>query len=134
MLFRSGLAVEGAPRAVAELELGRRLDAGHVDEAKYYFESQVDASLMYWHDVLDSPVSPFLNTLTGGKFFPEYEIYIRRLAQYRKINPSPLWDPKDMAEVDDYLSKQKPDKAADFAAASRRAKAELDEVVSKYAP
>jgi hypothetical protein len=136
--FRQGwqmeLAVEVAPRAVAELQLGRRLDTGHVDEVKYYFDSQVDAALMYWHDVLHSPVTPFLNFLTGGEYFPEYETYIRRLAQYRKTYPSPLWDPKDMSDIDDYLSKQKPQNAADFAAANREAKAAMDEVVSRYAP
>ena len=132
--WQLGYAVQVAPDAAAQVELGRRLDAGHAEEVSYYFESQVDAALMYWHDVLDSPTTPYLNSLTGGKFFPEYETYIRSLAQYRKAQPSPLWDPEDMAEIDDYLSKHKPDRAAEFAAASREAKATMDEVVSKYAP
>ena len=129
-----GYAVQVAPDAAAQVLLGRRLDAGHADEVNYYFESQVDAALMYWHDVLDSPVSPFVNNLTGGKFFPEYETYIRSLSQYRKAHPSPLWDPGDMAKIDKYLSKEKPDRATEFAAANREAKATMDEVVEKYAP
>jgi len=132
--WQMGLMVEAAPRGVVGMQLGRRIDAGHGEEAKYYFESRIDAGLMFWHDVGDSRLSPYLNSLTGDNVYPEYEKYIRRLAGYRKANPSPLWDAATIAEVDANMAAHDPALAKDMAAAGREAKEAMDEVVSKYAP
>ena len=129
-----GLMVEAAPRGVLGMQLGQRIDADQGDEAKYYFESQVDAGLMFWHDVSESRLSPYLNSLTGDDIYPEYEKYIRRLAEYRKSNPSPLWDASAIAEVDANIAKHDPELAKELAAAGRDAKKAMDDVVSKYAP
>jgi len=132
--WQMGLMTEAAPRGVVGMQLGRRIDVVGADEAKYYFESQIDAGLMFWHDVSESRLSPYLNTLTGTEVYPEYEKYIRRLAQYRKANPSPLWDPATGAEVDATVAGHDAELAKDIAEASRDAKKAMDEVVSNYAP
>jgi hypothetical protein len=136
--FRQGWQLSGmtdaAPRAMVAMQLNERIDAGHVDEAKYYFDSQIDAGLMFWHDVSESPVSSYLNTLTGDKVFPEYEKYIRRLAEYRKANPSPLWDPAMIAEVDANIAKHDPELAKEMSETGQDAKKVMDEVIQQYAP
>ena len=132
--WQMGLMVEAAPRGVVGMQLGRRIDADQGDEAKYYFESQIDAGLIFWHDVSESRLSPFLNTLIGDDVYPEYEKYIRRLAAYRKVNASPLWDAAAIAEVDAHMANHDPALAKEMAAASFDAKKAMDEVVSKYAP
>ena len=132
--WQMGLMAEAAPRGVVGMQLGQRLDADHGEEAKYYFESQIDAGLMFWHDLSDSPLAPYLDRLTGSDVFPEYEKYIRRLAAYRKGHPSPLWDPAMDAEVNANMAKHDPGMAKNFAEASRDAKKTMDEVVEKYAP
>ncbi len=132
--WQMGLMIEAAPRGVVGMQLGRRIDAGHGDEAKYYFESQVDAGLMFWHDVSASRLAPYLNRLTGDDVYPEYEKYIRRLAEYRKSHSSPLWDAAMTAEVDSNLAAYDPALAEEMAAAGREAKSAMDKVVSEYAP
>ncbi len=132
--WQFGLMAEAAPRGVVGMQLGQRIAADHGEEAKYYFESQIDAGLMFWHDLSGSRLAPYLNAMTGTEVFPEYEKYVRRLAEYRKANPSPLWDPATDAEVDANMAKHDPGLAMDFAEASREAKKSMDEVVAKYAP
>jgi len=125
---------EATARGAVGLNFLPGIDAGRTDEVTYYFESQIDAGLMFWHDVRHSPVYPILKQLSGDETYAGYEQYVRRLAEYRKANPSPLWDPKDMAEVEAYLTVHKPEKAAEILTSSREAKAAMDAVVSEYAP
>jgi N-acyl-D-aspartate/D-glutamate deacylase len=129
-----GSTVDSTGRGVAGLQLMRSIDAGRTHEVTYYFESQVDAGLMSWHSVQSSTLYPFLNQLSGVDVTPGMEPYVRQLAAYRKNNPSPLWDPRDMAKVEAYLRDHKPETAEDSIAASRAAKEAMDSVVSEYAP
>jgi len=131
--WQMGGMTDAAPRGVVALQLARSIDAGRTDQAKYYFESQIDAGLMYWHDVSQSQLLPFLNTLSGDDIYPGYEKYVRRLAQYRQASPSPLWDPKMTAEVGKNLAQSDPQLAKDLTDAGREAKDAMDSVVSKYA-
>ncbi len=126
--------VESAPRGVVGLQLMRSIDAGRAHEATYYFESQVDSGLMFWHDVQNSALYPFLNQLSGTDVTPGAEKYVRQLAAFRKDHPSPLWDPEDMAEVETYLREHKPKTAEDLLKGSREAQAAMDAVVLEYAP
>ena len=129
-----GAMVEAAPRGVVGLQLIRSIDAGRAHEATYYFQSQVDSGLMFWQDVQDSALYPFLNQLSGVDVTPGTEKYVRQLAIFRQNHPSPLWDPNEMAKVEAYLREHKPDTAEDLLAGSRGAKAAMDAVVSEYAP
>ncbi len=129
-----GSTVNSVSHGVAGLQLMRSINEGRAHEATYYFESQVDAGLIGWHDVQNSTLYPFLNQLAGIDVTPGTETYVRQLAVYRKNVPSPLWDPKGMAKVEAYLREQKPKTAENLLATSRAAKDAMDAVVSEYAP
>ena len=122
-----------APRAHAGLTLMHSIDVGRTDQVTYYFESQIDAGLLFWHDLSQSRLYPMLNQLSGDDVFPSWERSVRPLAEYRKTHPSPLMSEEVDAQVSAYLEKIDPTRAAAVAESSRKAKEAMEEVVAEYA-
>ena len=128
-----GAMVDAVPRGAVGIQLMQRIKAGETSDATYYFESQIDSGLMFWHDVKNSPLYPFLNQLSGSDVTPGTDKSVRHLAVFRKRNPSPLWDPVAMARVDFNIASADPEFAKELAASSRDAKAAMDSVIAEYA-
>lgn len=74
----------------------------------------------------------FLNVLSGDEVVPDRERYVKRVAQYRRTNKSPLRDP---ALVESTLQSAR-EKDAGFAQelerSARDAEEAIDRMVEKY--
>jgi hypothetical protein len=128
------LMAEAAPRGVVALGNIRSIDAGETDTVKFSLEGEIDAGLLWWHEISKSGLVPVLNHLSGSEIYPASEKYIRRLAEYRKAHPSPYWDPELNAQVDANLAKADPQLAAELADSDRAGREAIEAVIAEYAP
>ena len=129
-----GLMAEAAPRGVIALANIRSIDAAQTDQVKFTLEGEIDAGLLWWHEISTSPLLPVLDQLSGSDVYPASERYIRRLAEYRKTHPSPYWDPVLNAQVDANLAAADPDLAKALAESDRAGREAIDSVIAEYAP
>ena len=121
-------AAETGAVAVAELAL---LEAGRTDKAKLFLEAGVDDGLIGWSDLTSTRAR--VSEYIFGSGLPRFDDdrLIRRLAEYRKIHPSPWAVPQGvdgMQSLDpdaDRLLNWQPLKERD---------AKIAEVVKRYAP
>ena len=132
--WEMGLMAEAAPRGVVALGNMRSIDAGRIDEVKFSLEGEVDAGLMWWHEISSSPLLPILDDLSGSEVYPSSERYVRRLAGYRKANPSPYWDPALNAQVDANIAKADPELAKEMAESAQAGREAIEAVIAEYAP
>ncbi len=81
------------PRGAIAIGQVHLLDSGRLEDLRFLAESNIDDGLTQWYRIDKSALRPALNVLSGWNVIPEYEVYARRLAEYRKRHPSPLDDP-----------------------------------------
>jgi hypothetical protein len=129
-----GLMADAAPRGFIALANIRSIDAARTDQVKFMLEGEIDAGLLWWHEITRSPLLPLLNQLSGVDVYPATEKYIRRIAEYRKAHPSPYWDPELNAQVDANIAKADPELAAEFADSGRAGREAIEAVIAEYAP
>jgi len=132
--WEMGLMAEAAPRGVVALGNIRSIDAAKTDQVKFMLEGEIDDGLLWWHELSNSRLLPVLNRLSGSDVYPASEEYVRRLAAYRKANPSPYWDPQLNAQVDANLAKADPELAAALAESGRDGRKAIEAVIAEYAP
>ena len=132
--WEMGLMVEAAPRGVVALANIRSIDAAQTERVKFVLEGDIDAGLLWWHEISNSRLLPVLDQLSGSDVYPASEKYVRRLAEYRKANPSPYWDSELDAQVDANLAKADPELAAALAESDRVGRQQIQAVIAEYAP
>jgi len=131
--WEMGLMAEAPVRGVLATHYLRALEKGRSDDLRTSFESNIDAGLMLWAQLEESPQFVAINALSGQDVDPGFEKYVRRLATYRKSHESPLRDP---ALVERMLSSVKEKDAAfaeDLEASGRESEAAIDRMIVKYA-
>jgi hypothetical protein len=115
--------------AIGHLKL---LDTGRLSDLQTFYESEIDSALIWWAQLEDYPMFRYLNVLSGHEVVPDHERYVKRVANYRRTNKSPL---RDVALVESMLQSAR-EKDAGFAdeleRSSRDAEAAIDRMVEKY--
>ena len=86
-----GETVEDPPRGVLAVRALTDLNNEATKSAKLVLEMQVNRGLYSAHELLDSPIRPFIRLLLGPDTGVDHvEDYATKLAKYRKATPSPF--------------------------------------------
>ncbi len=92
--FREGLffgvAADFLPRGVIAAGKLNALRAGNIEPVTTMLESEIDNGLIFGHDLFRHPLRNVVGPVWDFNFYPEYEKYAVRLANYRKNHPSPM--------------------------------------------
>lgn len=115
--------------AIAHLKM---LERGQASDLRIPFEAEIDSGLMWWAQLEDHPMYPFLNVLTGQEIVPDYELYVKRVANYRKANKSPLRDPVLVESMLRSVREKDAGFADELVEGGRQSDAAIDRMVEKY--
>jgi hypothetical protein len=88
--WKSGLLSEAIPRGVLASQQLQALDGGKSENTKLQLNGQIDFGLIAANELLERPGLGWLATLSGLNLEEQQLGYIRRLAEFRSQNPSPL--------------------------------------------
>jgi hypothetical protein len=83
-----GIAADSLPRGSIATYYLRALRAGKHANFTIGLEYDVDMGLIWGHELFHHPLRHVMGPLWGFEFYPEYEKYAVRLADYRKEHPS----------------------------------------------
>src|SRR5262249_18506569 len=83
-----GVAAEFIPRGVLATQHLVVMRGGHTDTVEHMLEYDVDMGLIFGHDLFEHPLRRAVGPVWGFDFYPKYEKYAVRLADYRKQHPS----------------------------------------------
>ena len=83
-----GVQAEFLARGVLATQNLQALQKGKEGQVRAFLESDVDNGLLFGGDFLEHPLRPLLPAL-GVDLPGDYEQYAVRLANYRKVHPSP---------------------------------------------
>lgn len=126
-----GVAAESLPRGtIATIHLDA-IRTGKTQNAVSMLEFDVDQGLVYGHDLFGHPLRKYLEPLWGFDFYPDYEQYAVRLANYRKKHPS-LVKP-DMFDTVPAGQEQLREEYQDLASGTREYVQKRDIMVRRYA-
>jgi len=128
MLGSAADQLERASRSVIHLE---ELQAGKTRPVLLGLEFEVDAGLLWAHEVLEHPLRRLWAPLWGIEVYPDYERYARRLADYRRDHPSAT-----RVEMFGNSPESRPgsqDALPDFNRSAREVAARRDAMVQRYA-
>jgi hypothetical protein len=98
-----GVRAEFLARGVLATQSVQALRSGKGDIVTTLLESDIDNGLLIGGDFLEHPLRPFLVPALGIEIPTDYEQYAVRLANYRKLHPSPhKWEshPEIKAEIE----------------------------------
>jgi hypothetical protein len=84
-----GVQAEFLARGVLTTHSVQALRNGKQDVVAALLESDIDNGLLIGGDFLDHSLRPFLSPALGFDLPVDYEQYAARLANYRKLHPSP---------------------------------------------
>ncbi len=87
-----GWIADAAPRGVMATGMLNQLKAGKAEHVVTLLESDVDGGLLWSHRLAESPLGPLLLPVWGFDAFPNNTEYVSRLANFRRVNPSPRKD------------------------------------------
>ena len=90
--FNLGPKVNAAPKGVVSLATLREIQRGDTIQPQSILQQDIDIGLVWWHDVRQFPLSPYLASIWGFDVYPQNEKYVRILAEYRAKHPSPFMD------------------------------------------
>jgi hypothetical protein len=127
---RLALMADAAPRGAVAIGNLHLLEKGQTNSVRFYLESEVDSGLMWWHELDQFPLRRALNALSGGDVIPGDEMYVRRLAIYRKEHPSPLDDPSLNREMLEHMPD--PSVVNDLEEGDRSRRQAIKEMLQKY--
>jgi hypothetical protein len=126
-----GIAADFLPRgsiAAAQLEAVR---AGKTENLVIALEYDVDNGLIWGHKLFDHPLRQVVGPVWGFDFYPEYEQYATRLANYRKVHPT-LMKP-DMFDEIPPGKEQYREEYRELAVGTRENIANINAMVKRYA-
>ena len=86
--WQLGVMADSLPRGVIASQQLNALRAGHSDNVIVGLEFDVDNGLLWGGDLIESPITKFLDPVWGIGVTPFLEGYAVRLAKYRKEHPS----------------------------------------------
>jgi hypothetical protein len=126
-----GVAADALPRGtIATIHLDA-IRAGKTQNAVSVLEFDVDQGLIYGHDLFGHPLKKWVGPLWSFNFYPDYEQYAVRLANYRKKHPS-LMKP-EMFDTVPAGQEQLQEEYAELASGTRENVQKLDFMVKRYA-
>jgi hypothetical protein len=83
-----GVAADFLPRGVIATGHLKAFRTGKHENMITMLEYDVDNGLIWGHELFQHPLRRLMRPLWGFEFYPEYEQYAVRLANYRKEHPS----------------------------------------------
>jgi len=83
-----GLAADSLPRGVIATQQLKARRSEKPQNVIIGLEYDVDMGLIWGHELFHHPLRHVLGPLWGFEFYPEYEKYAVRLADYRRVHPS----------------------------------------------
>lgn len=116
--------------ALGHLEMLRK---GQASEMRLFFESDVDSGLLWWDQLEAYPLFGWINVLSGYDVMPQHEQWVRRIATYRKNNPSPLREPARVQEMLHSIRENDPAFASELDESGRETEEAIDRMIAKYA-
>ena len=133
--FREGLyfgvAADFLPRGVIATGSLNSLRTGNQATVVTMLESEVDTGLIFGHDLFQHPLREVVGPLWNFDFYPEYEQYAKRLANYRKDHSSQM-----TAEMFDAVPPEKEQYRQQYKEMSigvRESLAKINSMVERYA-
>lgn len=85
-----GIAADFLPRGtIATMQL-EAVRAGKTQNLVTALEFDVDNGLIWGYELFDHPLRKIVGPVWGFSFYPDYEQYAVRLANYRKAHPSQM--------------------------------------------
>lgn len=133
--FRGGLyfgvAADFLPRGVIATGELNALRAGNQAPVVTMLESEVDTGLIFGYELFQHPLREVVGPLWNFDFYPEYERYAIRLANYRKEHPSQM-----KAEMFDTIAPEKEQYRQQYTENSvgvRESLAKMSSMVERYA-
>lgn len=127
--FMANAPVRGSI-AVAHL---KSLENNRLENVRATLDADVDAGLVWWSELEESPLSRALNLLSGEDVLPDHLRYVRRVASYRKTHASPLSDPKVVGPMLESVRESDPGLAAQMVKNGRESDAAMARMIEKYA-
>ena len=126
-----GAAADVLPRAAGSVARLEDLQAGKIRPVELGLEVDVDSGLIWSYAVMEHPLRKLWRPLWGIEVYPDYERYVRRLADYRRDHPS-----STRADTGANAREARPDSSEaipDFNRAARAVAAQRDAMVERYA-
>jgi hypothetical protein len=126
-----GVAADFLPRGVIATGHLKGIRAGKTENVITMLEFDVDNGLIWGHDLFQHPLRHLMGPLWGFHFYPEYEKYAVRLANYRKDHPSLMKaDAFDTVPPD---GEQYREHYRELAQGARESVAKINSMVERYA-
>ena len=126
-----GVAADFLPRGVIATGHLKALRAGKPETMITMLEYDVDNGLIWGHELFQHPLRRLMRPLWGFEFYPEYEQYAVRLANYRKEHPS-LMKPDAFDNVPPEKEQYR-EFYRELAEGARENVAKIDSMVERYA-
>jgi hypothetical protein len=126
-----GIGADFLPRgSIAAMQL-ESIRAGKTQHLVTALEFDVDNGLIWGYELFDHPLRHVVGPVWGFNFYPEYEQYAVRLANYRKAHPSLM-----KAAVFDQVplgKEQYREHYRDLAVGARESTEKINVMVKRYA-
>ena len=126
-----GVVADSLPRgalATAQLNV---LRSGKTDTVTTMLEYDVDNGLIFGDELFQHPLRRVVGPVWGFDFYPKYEKYAARMADYRKQHPSPMTP--DMVDNLPYAREQDRQLYQEMQAHVRENIARVNSMVERYA-
>jgi hypothetical protein len=127
--FDLGPKVNAAPKGVLALSTLRLIQRGDTVQPQSILQSDIDIGLLWWHDVRQFPLSPYLASIWGFDVYPQNEKYVRILAKYRVNHPSPFMDEKLTLRM---LENMPPDLRPEMEESGKEINRTLKQMIQEY--
>lgn len=129
--LKFGVAADFLPRGVIAVYHLNALRARKPENVITMLEYDVDNGLVWGHELFEHPLRRLMRPLWGFEFFPDYEQYAVRLANYRKEHPS-LMKPDAFDSVPPG-KEQYSEFYRELAVAGRENVAKINSMIGRYA-
>jgi len=126
-----GLMADMLPRGTIAIQQLAALRSGKTQNLATALEFDVDEGLVWGYDLFNSPMRPLFSPLWGFDVYPGYEKYAVRLANYRKVHPSP--HTSDFLQNVPKGTKEEKANYAELAEGARLYEFKLNAMVKRYA-
>jgi hypothetical protein len=126
-----GISADFLPRGVIATGHLKALHEGKPETLITMLEFDVDNGLIWGHDLFQHPLRRLVGPLWDFNFYPEFEKYAVRLANYRKKHPS-LMKP-DALDIIPPEQEQNRELYQDLAIGTRENIAKINTMVDRYA-
>jgi len=127
-----GLQADAPVRGSLALGQLKALENGRTSDLRLSYESDIDSGLLWWDQLEAYPLFGWINFLSGYDVMPGHTRFVRRIATYRKNNPSTLRDPVLVQRMLDDVRQKDPEFAAELEVSGREGEEAIDRTINKY--